>query len=208
MTRIPRQNGEGGDALLLARIDEGVRRLAHAMVILSGWGVLAMGLLVAADVLWRAVSGRNFGGVDEIASYLFAIGVAWSLASAFHARAHIRVDIFYRRLPLVPRVVIDLLAMLSLLLVAVFLIYSSWTVLETSWARSARSASTMQIPLIVPQALWCFGICVFCLSILSALLRAAAELPRGRLMGIAGRHGVIRADEEAQEAVIQSRGER
>lgn len=207
MSHGPRQNGEGARAPFPIRLDEGMRRLAHGMVILSGWGVLAMGLLVAADVLWRAATGRNFGGVDEVASYLFAIGVAWSLASAFHARAHIRVDIFYRRLPLMPRVVIDLLAMLSLLLVAAFLIYSSWTVLGTSWARSARSASTMQIPLVVPQALWCFGICIFCLSILTALLRAAVELPRGDLMGVAGRHGVIRADEEAQEAVTQSRGE-
>lgn len=191
---------------LLARLDEAIRWLSNGMILMAGWGTLGMGLLIAADVLWRAATGSNFGGVDEIACYLFAIGISWSLAAAFHARAHIRVDIVYRELPFIPRVALDILAMLSLLIVAVFLTYSSWLVLQTSWARGARSASSLQIPLVVPQMLWLLGVLVFAASLTSALLRSFVDIARGYAIAVVARHGVPTADEEAKHAVLQSRG--
>lgn len=153
MTRGVTRDGQGGIIVsLLARGDADCRGLARLMLLASGWAVLFMGVLIAADVIWRAVSGSNFGGVDEIASYLLAVSISWSLAAAFHARAHIRVDLVYRMFPLPVRAVVDALATLSLLGVALFLLYSSWTVLGTSWSRGSTSASTLQIPMIVPQA--------------------------------------------------------
>lgn len=197
---------DGTAANVVASLDRGVRRLAHWMIVAAGWGVLAMGLLIAADVLWRAVFGRNFGGVDEIASYLFAIGISWSLTAAFHARAHIRVDIFYRKLGLAPRAGLDVLAMLSLLCVAAFLTYSSWLVLETSWMRGARSASSMQLPLIVPQALYMLGVVVFLAALILSLLRGGIDMIAGRSVAVVARHGVPTPQEEAQYAVMQSAG--
>ncbi|WP_158247926.1 TRAP transporter small permease subunit [Paracoccus sp. SY] len=176
------------------------------MILLAGWGTLAMGLLIAADVLWRAATGNNFGGVDEIACYLFAIGISWSLAAAFHARAHIRVDILYRELPFIPRIALDILATLSLLIVAAFLTYSSWLVLETSWLRGARSASSMQIPLVIPQGLWLLGVLVFAASLISALTRSVLDIASGHAVAVVARHGVPTPDEEAEYAVLQSRG--
>jgi TRAP-type C4-dicarboxylate transport system permease small subunit len=176
------------------------------MVLAGGAATLFMGLLVAADVLWRAATGGNFGGVDEIASYLFAIGVSWSLASAFHARAHIRVDILYRKLSFLPRLALDIASMLSLLVVAGFLTYSSWIVLETSWVRNAHSASSLQVPLVVPQAIWMLGIVVFFLALVTALLRGLSEVVKGQAVGVIARHGVPTPDEEAQHAVLLSQG--
>lgn len=195
-----------GHMPLVTRLDEAIRWLSNAMILIAGWATLAMGLLIAADVLWRAMTGSNFGGVDEIACYLFAIGISWSLAAAFYARAHIRVDIIYRELPFIPRVALDILAMVSLLIVAVFLTYSSWLVLETSWLRGARSASSMQVPLVVPQTLWMMGVLVFAASLISALLRSVVDLASGRAVAVVARHGVPTPDEEAEYAILQSRG--
>ncbi|WP_163852079.1 TRAP transporter small permease subunit [Pseudooceanicola aestuarii] len=196
-----------GRAPLTTAFDEALRQLAHGMVLTAGAATLTMGLLVATDVLWRALSGRNLGGVDEIAGYLFAIGVSWSLASAFHARAHIRVDILYRKLTFVPRLALDISAMLSLLIVAGFLTYSSWLVLTTSWTRDAHSASSLQVPLVVPQAIWMLGILVFLAALLTALARSFADLLAGRAVSVIARHGVPTPDEEARDAVLQSRGD-
>lgn len=197
---------EGRIALLLARCDAGCRWLAKVMLLASGWGVLFMGVLVAADVLWRALSGNNFGGVDEIASYLLAISISWSLAAAFHARAHIRVDLLYRRCALPVRAALDALATLSLLGVALFLFYSSWAVLSTSWSLRSSSASSLQIPMVVPQALWVFGTGVFFVSLLIGWIRLITNLIGGHYMTIVRRHGVLSADEEAMDALTQSRG--
>lgn len=195
-----------GHPPLMTRCDEALRRLAHGMVLSAGAATLFMGLLVAADVLWRAATGDNFGGVDEIASYLFAIGVSWSLASAFHARAHIRVDILYRKMPFILRLALEIASMLSLLIVAAFLTYSSWIVLGTSWARNAHSASSLQVPLIVPQALWMFGIVVFLLVLGTALLRSLTEILQRQAVAVIARHGVPTPDEEAQHAILVSQG--
>lgn len=200
------QRSGQGSSPLVDRLDDTVRRVAHAMVIAAGWGTLSMGLLIAVDVLWRAMTGRNLGGVDEIAGYLFAIGISWSLAGAFHARAHIRVDILYQKLPPFLRVILDISAMISLLIVAVFLCFSSWLVVDTSWMRDARSASSMQVPLIIPQALWLFGAAVFAVSLSIALLRSFSDILAGRPAAILARHGVSTVDEEAEDAVLQSRG--
>lgn len=196
----------GGIASLLARMDAGCRGLARLMLLASGWAVLFMGVLVAADVIWRAVSGSNFGGVDEIASYLLAISISWSLAAAFHARAHIRVDLVYRKFPLPVRAVVDGLATLSLLGVALFLLYSSWTVLGTSWSRGSTSASTLQIPMVVPQATWGFGAVVFFAALLVSWARLIVDLLGGRFLDVVRRHGVLSPDEEAMDALTQSRG--
>ncbi|MCZ4351000.1 TRAP transporter small permease [Roseovarius aestuarii] len=203
--RTPQGQG-GGFALLLTRCDAGCRKLAHAMLLVSGWGVLFMGVLIAVDVIWRGLSGHNLGGVDEIASYLLAISISWSLASAFYARAHIRVDLLYRKCALPLRGALDAVATLSLLGVAVFLLFSSWTVFSISWGRGSNSASSLQIPLVVPQAIWVMGMLVFFASLLIAWVRLMTDLLSRQSLEVVRRHGVLSADEEATDALTQSRG--
>lgn len=200
------ENRGGVVASLLTRCDTGCRHLSRLMLIVSGWAVLAMGLMVATDVAWRALSGHNFGGVDEIASYLLAICISWSLAAAFHARAHIRVDVFYRKFPLPVRAVLDVVATFSLLCVGIYLLYSSWTVLETSWSRSSNSASALQVPMVMPQAIWALGAVVFMVSLLVAWLQMILDVLGGRMLAVVGKHGVLTAEEEAMDALTQSRG--
>jgi TRAP-type C4-dicarboxylate transport system permease small subunit len=196
----------GGFAALVHRADTICRGLSQGMIIASGWGILLLGVLVSIDVVMRKVSGRNLGGVDEIAGYLFAIGISWSLAAGFYARSHIRIDILYQRFALIPRALLDLVAIVSLLFVALFLVYSSWLVLETSWQRSSHSASSLQVPLFIPQAAWLCGMVAFALSLAIATLKAGLAFAGGQRLAIVRDYGVMTPDEEAEEAVQQSLG--
>jgi len=191
---------------LVIRSDAACRKLARLLVLTAGWGVLAIGIMVAVDVVIRNVTGRNLGGVDEISGYLFAIGISWSLAEGFYARSHVRIDALYQRLPLAARSSLDLLSLLALLFLAAFLIYSGWIVVSGTWARASRSASSLQIPLIIPQLLWLFGFVVFLASLLLAGLRAMFRIGPGGAHVIERQLGVMSATEEADEAVRQSLG--
>ncbi|MGQ9366408.1 TRAP transporter small permease subunit [Azospirillum sp. ST 5-10] len=197
---------QGGVAALVDTLERACRRLAHAMVVASGWGMLVLGLLVTADVLLRKFVGTNIGGVDEISGYLFAIGISWSLASAFHARSHVRIDVLYGRMPGWPRAFLDVLSVVSLLLLSLFLVFSSWLVLATSWELSSRSASSLQVPLAVPQAVWLFGMVVFALSLAVASVKAVLACAAGDRAAVIRDYGVSTASEEAEEAVHHSLG--
>ncbi|MGI6853409.1 TRAP transporter small permease subunit [Mesorhizobium sp. 1B3] len=195
-----------GDGGVVDIADRSCRALAQWMIVASGWGMLALGFLVSIDVVLRKLTGANITGVDEIAGYLFAIGISWSLAAGFYARSHIRIDVVYQRLAAGPRALFDLLAIASLFLLSVFLIYSSWLVLETSWLRSSRSASSLQIPLVIPQAIWAFGMLAFAASLGVAFFKSVLALASGNYRAIADRYRVVTPGEEAEEAVQQSLG--
>jgi TRAP-type C4-dicarboxylate transport system permease small subunit len=200
------RTAQGPFANFVLKADAACRRLARFLVLTAGWGVLAIGFMVAADVVARNLTGRNIGGIDEISGYLFAIGISWSLAEGFYARSHVRIDALYQRLPLTARSALDLLSVLALLLLAAFLIYSGWIVVSGTWLRASRSASSLQIPLIIPQVLWFLGFVVFLASLVLAGLRAALAIGPGGARVIEQQLGVMSASEEADEAVKQSLG--
>ena len=92
MDPVTRLQGREGGAL--GRLDDVLRRLARAMLLVAGWGPLLLGMLVAVDVAARSTIGRNIGGVDEIAGYIFAIRNLpgrWPRPSTL-AATHVRID--------------------------------------------------------------------------------------------------------------------
>ena len=191
----------GTFAALIIAADAFWRRLSRFLLLAAGWGVMFLGIMVAVDVLARYLLGRNLGGVDEIAGYIFAIGISWSLAEGFYARSHVRIDFLYQRFPLALRTGLDMLALIALLLLAGFLIFSGWIVVSGSWARASRSASSLQIPLIIPQAAWLLGFIVFLVALALSAIRALLELAHGDLNQVNRQLGVMTPVEEAEDAV-------
>jgi TRAP-type C4-dicarboxylate transport system permease small subunit len=174
------------------------------MIIASGWGMLGVALMVTVDVLMRRLLGSNLGGTEELAGYVFAISISWSLAAAFYARSHIRIDVFYQYFPTPLRTTLDILSIVSLLAVAGFLIFSSWLVLSSSYARGSLSASALQVPLAIPQAVWLFGAVWFALSLVVSLAWSLLRALQGQGLLVRRTFGVVTPKEEAQEAIRQS----
>lgn len=202
---MQRSSGKGGRfAALISGADTVWRGISRGMLIAAGWGMLFLGAMVAVDVLARGIIGRNLGGVDEIAGYLFAIGISWSLAEAFYGRSHVRIDVLYQRLPPVGQALMDIVSVIALLLLALFLIFSSWLVVSGSWGNASRSASSLQIPLIIPQIAWALGFIVFAIALLLSGIRGLLELGRGSLAEVSRHLGVITPTEEAEDALRHS----
>lgn len=100
-------------------------------------------LRYAFDLGWIALQES----ITWMHAAVFMLGAAYTLKED----EHVRVDIFYRRMPGRRKALIDLIGTLVFLLpVAIFLAISSWDYVTTSWAiqESSREAGGLPYPFV------------------------------------------------------------
>jgi TRAP-type mannitol/chloroaromatic compound transport system permease small subunit len=71
-------------------------------------------------------------------------------------RADERIVLILSRRPVSGRALLDIVALASVLLVAVLVAWHAWDVLSKSLARGSRSNTPLGVPLWIPQVVW-FG---------------------------------------------------
>lgn len=111
------------------------------------WLTLAMVLVTFSVVVLRYGFDLGWIAMQESVTYLhatvFMIGAAYTL----QRDGHVRVDIFYRRLGKTGRAWVDLLgALLFLIPLCVFLIWSSWDYVGVSWQLREGSREAGGLP--------------------------------------------------------------
>ncbi|MEP2428657.1 MAG: TRAP transporter small permease subunit, partial [Tateyamaria sp.] len=135
-----------------------VTRLSRWMAWLAGAVILfGCALPISIDVVSRAVVGRTVLESFEISSYAFAACIGLGMGFTVTSKANIRVDILSAQLPRPLRLAFDMTAAIALAVTAVALAWYSFDVLAQSWKLGARSQSTLQVPLLLPQGIWWLG---------------------------------------------------
>ena len=170
-----------GKALrLIQRIRRFAASLATIMNHLAGWNFILCAGFITVDVLFRNFGGFSSSATTEITGYMLAFGIAWGLAHALAARAHIRIDVLINRLPLAIRQYLHAFALALLTVLALFMAWCAWQLVDESILFDAKDTSALAIPLVIPQGLWAVGI--------SALaVFAVVPVRRGRLPSRCGR---------------------
>ncbi|MFV0384733.1 TRAP transporter small permease subunit [Paracoccus sp. (in: a-proteobacteria)] len=177
----------------LLRAGERVSRYA---VWFGGALILAAAGLVCAEVILRKAFGISTGGADELSGYALAIGTSWSAGFTLLNRAHVRVDAVYARMGERVRGGLDCLAIIAMTVFAVALAWFCLGVLRDSVALGARSATTLSVPLWIPQGLWVAGLLLFAATSLLLTALAIPALLRHDSAGLHGLAGGRSADEE------------
>ncbi|MCD1626653.1 TRAP transporter small permease [Seohaeicola saemankumensis] len=135
----------------------GILRTANRWIaLLCGTVLLAAVALIMTEVLGRQFPAMRVGGADELSGYVMAAIATWGFSYALVERAHVRIDLIHSRLPVAGRAVLDIVAMASVLLVAVLVAWHAYDVLAKSLARGSRSNTPLGVPLWMPQIVW-FG---------------------------------------------------
>jgi TRAP-type C4-dicarboxylate transport system permease small subunit len=178
-----------------------VDRLGAIMTAAAGWMLIVCAVFMTADVV-----GRNFLGVSslatiEISGYMLAFGIAWGLAGALSQRHHVRIDVLVNRLPLGLRQYLHAMALLLLSVLAGFFAWSAIELVLESWLFRATDNSVLSIPLILPQGLWAFGICVLFLLTVLMVIEVLLLLIAGRSDAVDEMLGSRGYDEETEEAL-------
>ena len=148
---------------------------SRASVWLFGSGYLLIALATTLDVILRNAFGT--------------IATTWGFSFVLFERAHVRIDVAYQRMGARLRAWLDLAALLSMLLFASVLAWRAWTTLDDTLLFGARSRTTLQTPLWIPQGIWLAGLIFFLLCILFLAVYVLTLLLRGnhaRVHEIAG----------------------
>lgn len=158
--------------------------------------------LITIDVITRFLFKRGMVESFEISGYSLAACIGLGLGFATTSKTHIRVDILLDAFPRPVRVAFDLLAALSLALVAAALAWFCWGTLAQSAAMNAKSVSTLQMPMVVPQSIWWTGIFWFaCMAILLPV-QAVMRLIAGDGPGFDALIGSLRVTDEISQAGV------
>lgn len=142
-----------GGAMLVAQT---LRTANRWIALLCGIVLLLAVALIMTEILGRQFPAMRVGGADELSGYVMAAIATWGFSYALIERAHVRIDLIHARLPVAGRAVLDIVALASVLLVAVLVAWHAYDVLSKSLARGSRSNTPLGVPLWMPQIVW-FG---------------------------------------------------
>lgn len=133
-----------------------LRTVNRWLALLCGMVLMAAVALIMTEVLGRQFPAMRIGGADELSGYVMAAIATWGFSYALVERAHVRIDLIHNRLPATGRALLDIVALASVLLVAVLVAWHAYDVLAKSLARGSRSNTPLSVPLWMPQIVW-FG---------------------------------------------------
>src|SRR3954452_12290968 len=119
-----------------------MKKLESVAASIFGLAFLVLAIAVTAETVMRKVFNQSLQGVDELGGYILAIAGAMSFAVALVARAHIRIDIVHDHLPALLRVVLNVLASVSILVCTVAILRMAWF----AYDESAALGATAQTP--------------------------------------------------------------
>jgi TRAP-type C4-dicarboxylate transport system permease small subunit len=182
----------------VVRIVEPITRLA---AILCGWWLLVIAAFTCVEIVSRKLFGFSLQGVDEVGSYTLAVAASLGFAHALAMRAHTRIDFLIVKLGEGTKAFLNVLAMTTLALMALFALLKGLPVLLESIEFGSRSTSPLQTPLWIPQGLWLAGLTLFAVVALALAAHAVLLLLRRDLRRINTLYGPPSLDEEIDREV-------
>ena len=173
-----------------------LRGVSHVLALAVGWVLVLLSVTIVVEVFGRKLFAMSLQGVDEYGGYVLAIGSAVGFSLALFHKAHIRIDVVIRYLPVSVRAVADLVALAVLAFVAFELTFTAINVAMQSHAMQAQAVSPLRTPLDVPQGLWAAAFALFALSVIVVFLRTAVAVAQRDWATVEREAGLANIDEE------------
>ena len=156
---------------------------------LIGWVTAALlavayGLSVFGVIERYVISGSGTDWIYEVVIFGIVWAILLSVARIEHRRAHIRMDIVWRRFSHAGKVRAEYVSLLLGLAFSAFLVYSGWLVVQDSILWDERSDSSLRLPYWVYYTSLSASLAIHILFVLhriSLLARGQMELETGDL---------------------------
>jgi TRAP-type C4-dicarboxylate transport system permease small subunit len=186
----------------MERLQAFAAAISRAGAIVGGALLLAASIVICIDIALRYAFSLTIGGADDLSGYALAISSAWGFSAALLSRSHIRIDTVYVRVrSRAARAALDILSLASFALFGGLVAWHGWGVLQQSYVSNSHSQSAIEMPLIIPQALWFAGLAFFVAVALLLLARALLALLRRDLDDLFRLIGSKSALAEAKEEI-------
>jgi TRAP-type mannitol/chloroaromatic compound transport system permease small subunit len=130
-----------------ARVSEAIDTFSNFLGRTVSWLTLFMVITMFSVAVLRYVFNIGWIAMQESIIYMHACVFLLGAAFTLQQDGHVRVDIFYRGASIRYRALVDLLGSLFLLLpVCIFIFWSSWGYVSSSWALSEGSREAGGLP--------------------------------------------------------------
>ncbi len=178
-----------------------VEPIARLAAIACGWWLLVISGFTFVEIVGRKLFGFSLQGVDEVSGYTLAVVSGVGFSYALVMRAHTRIDFLIVKLGPSPRAVLNVAAMVTLALMAIFILWKGVPILLESIEFKSRSTSPLQTPMWIPQGLWIAGLALFAAVASAFGLHAVWLLVRQDHTAIEHFYGPPSLDEEIDREV-------
>lgn len=156
-----------------------MKSVTHLCSVVFGAIMIALSVAIAAETILRKFFSYSLGGIDELSGYAVAIVAPLAFLVAALEQAHIRINILHAKFPQDARAVLNVIAAVSLALLAVFLLYFTIKTVQETLEYSSIAQTPWATPLIYPQAIWLVSMLVFASGTTVLAIRAIVLLVRG-----------------------------
>ncbi|HEY9215443.1 MAG TPA: TRAP transporter small permease subunit [Ancylobacter sp.] len=148
---------------------------------IASWTGFALVLVMAGNVLMRYAFHTGSVAMQELEWHLMSPLTLLCIAYTIKHEGHVRVDIFYARLPPLARQVIDLISALSVVALSIIIIRLSWPYMMQSYRISEGSPDPGGLPYrFILKAMIPAGFALLLMQSLAATLRALQPFFGGR----------------------------
>lgn len=142
---------------MLTRFRLSVERCNYALGMVSGLGILAMGLILTYEVFVRYVFNAPTIWVQETSIYLYM----WTMLAAgsytLQRRKHVHVDLVVERLPARPRSFLEAVTSAVGTLFCAIVSVQAYQMIEATIRFGKVSATPLRVPLWIPQSALLMG---------------------------------------------------
>jgi len=131
----------------LSFLSKGITKLPIISGQMVSWLTVSMVLILTINVLSSWLFNRSSILMSESITWMHSANFLLAAAYTLNRGDHVRVDIFYSKMSVKAKAVVDLLGTLFLLLpVSLFIIWSSWSYVLLSWRLGEVSAEAGGMP--------------------------------------------------------------
>ncbi len=157
----------------------GIDRVSEWSGKLASFLLLPLIAIICYDVFVRYVLNMPTDWADDLSCYIF--GTIWLIGGAYalHHKAHVRMEVFYDRLPSRWRNLVDVLTAPFLFIFAGILLWQGLDLTIASWAKLEHASTTWGPPVYFIKAMIPLGSFLILLQGLAKFARDIAVLAKG-----------------------------
>jgi TRAP-type C4-dicarboxylate transport system permease small subunit len=165
---------------MLTRLRAVVERCNHALGMVSGLGVLVMGLILTYEVLSRYLFNAPTIWVQETSTYLYMWTMLAAASYTLQTRKHVHVDLVVDRLPARPKAVAEAATSAVGMLFCAIVSVQAYEMIAATLRFAKVSATPLRVPLWIPQSALLMGFVLLTFQFAFHVVDRLAELQAGR----------------------------
>ncbi|MBT8359903.1 MAG: TRAP transporter small permease, partial [Deltaproteobacteria bacterium] len=106
------------------------KQISYVSSCVFGYLCIALSVFISIEVILRKLFSTSLQGADELGGYVLAITSSVAFCVALIGNSHIRIDLVHYKFPKKMQAILNWIAKLSIVFLALLLAYASFCVLQ------------------------------------------------------------------------------